>query len=233
MQSRAKRKVKKAVAKVKSFLFLLRILKSSVRPVMTASMPPICWTQAARATKEVQLQGCIFTMKSGQMSRQYFAWRNHPACQWLRSLPAVIQQSVTKPVGKHSHPSRFSWGTASSHNITGTGLVVCKMFHLSSLRILSVNRSIFLLALPQSSDLTVHQDCQCQATGSGKESQLFKLMISLVMSTHDFTSLMLTHWCSYLLSVHKGSRLEVLVPFVVSNQSDLWPPDQQDFFSFP
>lgn len=41
MQSRAKRKVKKAVAKVKSFLFLLRILKSSVRPVMTASMPPI------------------------------------------------------------------------------------------------------------------------------------------------------------------------------------------------
>lgn len=41
MQSRAKRKVRKAVAKVKSFLFLLRILKSSVRPVMTASMPPI------------------------------------------------------------------------------------------------------------------------------------------------------------------------------------------------
>lgn len=48
MQSRARRKVRKAVQNVKSFLFLLRILKSSVRPVMTASMPPIWWTQTER-----------------------------------------------------------------------------------------------------------------------------------------------------------------------------------------
>lgn len=48
MQKRATRKVPKAVAKVKSFLFLLRILKSSERPVMTASMPPIWGTQTER-----------------------------------------------------------------------------------------------------------------------------------------------------------------------------------------
>lgn len=48
MQSRANRKVRKAVANVKSFLCLLRILKSSVRPVITASMPPIWWTQTER-----------------------------------------------------------------------------------------------------------------------------------------------------------------------------------------
>lgn len=43
MHSKATRKVPNAVIKVNSFLFLLRILKSSVSPVMTASMPPI-WT---------------------------------------------------------------------------------------------------------------------------------------------------------------------------------------------
>lgn len=42
-QSRANRKVREAVANVKTFLFLLRILNSSVRPVITASMPPIWW----------------------------------------------------------------------------------------------------------------------------------------------------------------------------------------------
>lgn len=55
MQSRAIRNVPKAVAKVKSFLFLLRILKSSVRPVMTASMPPICRTQTERGTRHSEI----------------------------------------------------------------------------------------------------------------------------------------------------------------------------------
>lgn len=51
MQRRATRKVPKAVTKVKTFLFLLRILKSSVRPVRTASIPPIWWTQTKRDMK--------------------------------------------------------------------------------------------------------------------------------------------------------------------------------------
>ena len=54
-QSRAKRKVRKAVANVKSFLFLLRILKSSVRPVITASMPPICWKERLDQTQIVPM----------------------------------------------------------------------------------------------------------------------------------------------------------------------------------
>lgn len=42
MHNKATRKVPNAVMKVNNFLFLLRILKSSESPVMTASMPPIC-----------------------------------------------------------------------------------------------------------------------------------------------------------------------------------------------
>lgn len=41
MHNKATRKVPNATMKVNNFLFLLRILKSSVSPVMTASMPPI------------------------------------------------------------------------------------------------------------------------------------------------------------------------------------------------
>lgn len=54
-QSKANRKVMKAVANVKSFLFLLRILKSSVRPVITASMPPICWRERLDQTQIVPM----------------------------------------------------------------------------------------------------------------------------------------------------------------------------------
>lgn len=54
MQRRATRNVPKAVAKVKTFLFLLRNLKSSDRPVITASMPPIWWTQ-----KEIDIKNRI------------------------------------------------------------------------------------------------------------------------------------------------------------------------------
>lgn len=65
MQSRATRNVPKAVAKVKSFLFLLRILKSSVRPVMTASMPPIWWTQTERGMRLYPLKRLWLKVSSG------------------------------------------------------------------------------------------------------------------------------------------------------------------------
>lgn len=47
MQNRARRKVPKVTPNVKSFRCLFRTWKSSARPVMTASMPPI-WTEPGR-----------------------------------------------------------------------------------------------------------------------------------------------------------------------------------------
>lgn len=75
MQNRATRKVPKAVAKVKSFLFLLRILKSSVRPVMTASMPPIWWTKTESDMRLWNLYSLkVFSNGDGSFS-QISIWR--------------------------------------------------------------------------------------------------------------------------------------------------------------
>lgn len=71
----AKRKVKMAVAKVKSLRFLLRILKSSLRPVMTASMPPIWWTQAGRGTTTVVNIRSVAARMNFHLSN----WANHPS----------------------------------------------------------------------------------------------------------------------------------------------------------
>lgn len=143
MQSRANRKVKKAVAKVKSFLFLLRILKSSVRPVMTASMPPIWWTQAARRTKKVQYKGLVFTIKTGQMIHENFSWRKHPACQCLSSslscesaavssdLVCLWKFSSIQPILRWSKLEQGDWSWFLN---LGT------WFHLSSKRLLQFSR---------------------------------------------------------------------------------------------
>lgn len=116
-QSMAKRKVKMAVAKVKSFRFLLRILKSSLRPVMTASMPPIWWTQAGRGTTTVVNIPSVAARMNVHLSN----WANHPA-------ELCMEKSSSMTVNGEKQP--WFWlccsvtGLASS--LTVQTMVVCQ-----------------------------------------------------------------------------------------------------------